>query len=218
MQKKLKALFFSNLLVKATNTRKITYVALMTAFSIVSNMFFEIKLYDIQFSFTITVSCLIGILIGSLFGAVSCFLGDLIGYFINSYGQLYMPWVGLSSALFAFIAGMIFNGFKNKSKASVYIKLAVIVVLTFIICTVGVNSTGFYFYNKGMGFSEAVINYVNERFGVAVGYFGYVAYRLFFKGQIYNSLVNYFLLFIIVPLIVNNKRIRGSRDEREIKS
>ena len=35
------------------------------------------------------------------------------------------------------------------NKASVYIKLAVIVVLTFFICTVGVNSTGFYFYNKG---------------------------------------------------------------------
>ena len=218
MQKKLKNLVLSNLFIKATNTQRIAYVGLMTAFSIVSNMFFEIKLYDIQFSLTITVSCLIGILIGSLFGAVSCFLGDLIGYLINSWGQIYMPWVGLSSALFALISGLIFNGFKNKNKATVYIKLGIIILLTFFICTVGINSTGFYFYNKGMGFSEAVINYVNNRFGSSVGYFGYVAYRLFFKGQIYNSLANYFLLFIIVPLIVNNKKLRGKKDECDVES
>ena len=34
-----------------------------------------------------------------------------------------------------------------------------------------------------------------------MSYFGYVAYRLFFKGQIWNNVFNYALLFGIIPAL-----------------
>ena len=86
-------------------------------------------------------------------------------------------------------------------KGSLYVKLALVCAVSLLVCTVGINSTGFYFYNRAMGFSDAVIDYVSERFGAEVGYFGYLAYRLFFKGQIYNNIANYALLFAVVPLL-----------------
>lgn len=200
-------LFFSPIILKASKTQKIAYVGVMTALSIVCNMFFEIKFFDIQFSLTIVVSCLIGILIGSVFGFISCFIGDLVGFFINSFGNLYMPWVGLSTALISFIAGIVVNGIKFNFKGNIFVKLALVSVITFLICSIGINSTGFYFYNLKLGFSDAVMNYVDSTFGTGVGYFGYVAYRMIFKGQMINSVVNYALLFVIVPLIINNKKL-----------
>ena len=58
-----------------------------------------------------------------------------------------------------------------------------------------------------MGFSTAVVEYVSQKFGTGVTYFGYVAYRLIFKLQILNSLFNYILLFIALPIL--GKRLKG---------
>lgn len=209
MKKTICNLLFSPIILRSAKTQKIAYVGLMTALSIVCNMFFEIKFYDIQFSLTIAVSCIIGALIGSTFGFVSCFVGDLIGFFINSWGQLYMPWVGLSTAIIAFISGVVINGINFKFRGNILVKILIVSILTFLVCSIGINSTGFYFYNLKMGFSTAVIDYVNETFGSGVGYSGYIAYRMIFKGQIFNSLVNYALLFIVLPLILKNKFLRG---------
>ena len=205
MQKNIKKLFFSDLVLGFSTTKKIAYIGVLTAFSVVANMFLEFRMYDVQFSFTIAISCLLGIVLGSVFGFTACFVGDFIGYLFNSFGQLYMPWVGLSTGLIAFISGIVFNGFGKTAKSKIYLKLVVVCFLTFLICTIGVNSTGFYFYNLKMGFSSAVINYVAERFNGEVGYLGYVAYRMIFKGQIYNNIFNYALLFFIVPFIFKSK-------------
>lgn len=204
----IKKALFSNLVLKSKKTQVLAYVGVLTAFSVVTQTFLEFSMYDIQFSLTIFVSIFIGILLGGAFGFTACFLGDLIGYLLNSFGGLYMPWVGISTGLMAFIAGFIFNGFKNRNKGSVYVKLGVITVLTFVLCTIAVNSTGFYFYNKEMGFSTAVVNYVSDKFGGNVSYLSYCAYRLIFKGQIFNSLLNYVLLFIFLPLIMEIKFIK----------
>ena len=133
-------------------------------------------------------------------GFAACYVGDLAGYLYNSWGMMYMPWVGLSTAMLAFIGGGIMN-IRFSFKGSLYVKLALVCAVSLLVCTVGINSTGFYFYNRAMGFSDAVIDYVSERFGAEVGYFGYLAYRLFFKGQIYNNIANYALLFAVVPLL-----------------
>ena len=66
-----------------------------------------------------------------------------------------------------------------------------------------------------MGFSQAVIDYVKNTFGGEVGYFGYVAYRLFFKGQIFNCLVNYALFIVVLPQILKIKIFNGVREESE---
>ncbi len=196
-----KRVLFSDLMLSKSKAQKIAYVGVLAALNIVANMFLEVKFFDTQFSVTIFLALLTGLLIGPLFGFAAVFLGDFVGYVCNSWGYLYMPWVGLSSATFALLAGLIVNGVRIGGKGGIYLKLAIVCVLSFFVCTVAINSTGFYFYNKAAGFSTAIIDYVASRFGGDVTYFGYVCYRLLFKGQIFNSLFNYALIFAAVPLL-----------------
>ena len=201
----IKGLLVSKLMQDASVTKKLAYLGVTTAICVVSNMLLEFKMLDVQFSLTILVSVLLGVLLGSVYGFVSCVVGDLVGFLFNSGGTMFMPWVGLSTGMIAFIAGLIVNGFDFKVKGQVYIKLALVFLLTFIVCTVGINSTGFYFYNRAMGFSSAVMDYVELHFGGQTSFMAYLGYRLIFKGQIYNNLFNYALGFVFVPLVLKVK-------------
>ncbi len=203
-----KRFLLSDVIVGKNDSHKITSIGVMTALTIVTN-FFEFKFFDNQFSLTIAVAVLTGIILGALFGFTACVLGDFIGFLFNPY-NLYMPWVGLSTGMFAFISGIIFNGFPSE-KGTVWIKMSLVSLYTFFICTIGINSTGFYLYNKAIGFSAALVEYITERFGGGVSFWGYVIYRLFFKGQIWNSVFNYALLFIAVPTIQKIKLPNHSR-------
>lgn len=173
---------FSDTLLRLSSAKKIAYIAVMTVFTVVANMFFEIKFADIQFSFTIFVSALTGMILGPLAGFTACFLGDLVGFFYNSAGFAYYPWIGIAMGLVAVIASLCLRlPFQGKLP----LKLLVVSVLTFAVCTVGINTTSFYLlYGKG------------------VGYGTYLVARLFVQGQIWNSLVNYALLFLITPALV----------------
>lgn len=196
-----KGLFVSDLIRYSSLTKRIAFIGVTTALMIVSNMLLEFKMMDIQFSITILMSFLSGVLLGSAFGFLSCVLGDAIGFLVHNAGFIYMPWVGLSMGMVAFFAGLIVNGFDFKFKGQLYLKVALVSVITFVVCSILINSTGFYYYNLKMGFSTAVIEYVASKFGSGVTYWGYVAYRMIFKGQIYNSILNYALCFIFVPVI-----------------
>ena len=59
-----------------------------------------------------------------------------------------------------------------------------------------------------MSFSKPLLDYVAERFGGNADFFAYLCYRLFFKGQIINSAVNYALLFAAVPLLSLNAELK----------
>lgn len=182
---KLKKILFSELMEKCSKTQKIAYIAIVTALTVVCNMFFEFKLADTQFSLTIFFSAMAGLIIGPLFGFVACFLGDLVGFLYNSGGFMYMPWIGLSMGLVAFIAGLVMN-VSLKFKGATYVKLAIVCVLTFLVCTVGINTTAFWFiYNTRK-----------------VPFFAYLVTRLFVQGQIWNSVFNYALMFALYPLVV----------------
>ena len=185
-----KQLLFSTTLAEKNASHKIAYIAVMTAIVVVANMFFEFKFADTQFSLTIVVSALCGLIIGPLFGFASCFLGDLVGYLYHSAGFPYMPWIGIAMGMFASVSGLVINGIKIKYKWGMYVKIAIVCVLTFLISTVAINTTAFWLlYAKG------------------VPYFTYLASRLFIQGQIWNSLVNYALLFVIVPIIIRIKAL-----------
>lgn len=201
------SLLFPAALKEKSAGKKIAFIALFTAFSAVTNMFLEVKLFDLQFSLTVFVSIFTGVFLGPVFGFCACFLGDLVGYFVNSWGQLYFFWVGLSTGLTAFISGVV-TAFKTEKKGAIYAKIAIICVLHLFVCTIAVNSTGFYLYNKAMGFSKPLLDYVAERFGGNADFFAYLCYRLFFKGQIINSAVNYALLFAAVPLLSLNAELK----------
>ena len=185
-----KKVLLSPTLATKNAAHRIAYIAIVTAFVVVANMFFEFKLMDTQFSLTILFSALAGILIGPLFGFVACFLGDLVGFLYNSAGFAYMPWIGLSMGVVAFISGLVIGGIRGKNNAFLCLKIAIVCVLTFAICTVGINTTAFWLlYSK-------------------VDYGTYLVSRLFVQGQIWNSVVNYALLFVTVFVLKGVKPLR----------
>lgn len=191
MQRNVKKLLFSELLVDLSQTKKIAYIAIMTALEVVCNMFFEFKLADTQFSLTILFSAMAGFIIGPLFGFVACFLGDLVGFLYNSGGFMYMPWIGLSMGMVALISGFIVNGLDFKFKGQIYLKLALISILTFLVCTVAINTTAFW------------IIYNTKK----VAYLAYLVTRLFVQGQIWNSVFNYALMFMLFPFFDRIKKL-----------
>ncbi len=183
-------LFFSGAVRKKNKSHKIAYIAVVAALCVVVNMF-EIKFVDVQFSLTLAVSALAGIILGGAFGFAACFLGDLVGFLYNSSGYMYMPWIGIAMGCVALISGMLIGGVRLPVKGGVYIKLGIVSVSTFLLCTVGINTTAFWLlYAKG------------------VPYFTYLTARLFVQGQIWNSLLNYALLFVLVPVLKNVKALK----------
>lgn len=185
-----KRIFFSGAISEKNKSHKIAYIATITALCVVANMFFEIKFADIQFSLTICISALAGIVLGGAFGFIACFLGDLVGFLYNSGGYMYMPWIGLSMGFIALLSGVLIGGVELKIKGGLYIKLGILSVATFLLCTVAINTTAFWLlYSK-------------------VPYFTYLIARIFVQGQIWNSLFNYALLFIAVPALRKVKALK----------
>ena len=183
MSKFWQTMVFSPFVLKEKRSRKIAYVAMMVALSIVCNIFFEFKLGTVQYSLTTAVSCLIGILLGGGAGFVACFIGDMVGFFVHPFGA-YTPWIGLATGLMAFISGSVFHLLKDKAKLNVYLKLVIISISTLIICSVGINST----------FLWAAWNNKTP-------YFTFLVARYFVQGQILVSVVNYAILFVLIPII-----------------
>ena len=181
---RLNRLLFSKTLAGKNISHQLAYVGMTTALVIVANMFFEFKLADTQFSLTLFISALAGILIGPLFGFVACFLGDLVGFLYHSSGYAYMPWIGVAMGMAALISGFVVGGISTKTKAGFYGKLALACVLIFAVCTVGINTTAFWLL-----------------YAKKVPYFTYLFTRIFVQGQIWNSLVNYALLFVALPTL-----------------
>ncbi len=182
---------FSRTLAKKNVSHKVAYIAVLTAFVVAANMF-EFKLADTQFSCTLVVSALAGIIIGPLFGFLACFLGDLVGFLVNSSGFAYMPWIGLAMGMVALIAGFVVNGIGWRFKGALIVKLLLVSVLTFLVCTVGINTTAFWLvYNGGK-----------------VPYATYLFSRLIVQGQIWNSLFNYALLFLVAPALKRIKMLK----------
>ena len=69
------------------------------------------------------------------------------------------------------------------------------------VCTVAINTTGFYLYYQKIGFTEKAIEAISEKFGTGVTYWTYEGYRLLIGGQGWNCLANYALLFALIPLL-----------------
>ncbi len=192
-------LFLSETLLDKGLSARIAYIGVVTALCILSNMF-EFKFADTQFSLTVFFSMLAGLLIGPAFGFVAAFLGDGIGYLVNSFGYLYMPWVGLSCAAMALLSGL-FLRIPLHFKGSLYVKLALLCLVSLLVCSVGINTTGFYLYYTRVGFTEKALDLIFEHFGEGNSYLAYAAVRLIFMGQLWNNLLNYALLFVFVPAL-----------------
>ena len=196
---KWKRFLYSDLMIGLSSARQLSYIAVMTALCIAVN-FFEIKFADTQFSFTVFTSILTGMILGPAYGFIAVFLGDAIGFLVNSGGFLYMPWVGLSVAMMGFIAGCVMK-LPFRFRGSIYVKLTIICLLSLLVCSVGINTTGMYFYYKSVGFTSKSLDYISEYFGGVNLYWTYALVRLVFMGQLLNSAVNFALLFVAVPVL-----------------
>ena len=160
-----------------TQAKKIAYLGLATAFSVIANTFFEIKLGAVQYSFTIAVCALLGVLMGAGYGFVACFVGDAIGFFLHPFGA-YLPWVGLSNGMISVLAGLLLTAENFKKVRGRYAIIAIFCLLSFALCTVGITNTAFFFlYSKG------------------VSYGTYFLSRFFVQGQIWSCIVNYAVIF-----------------------
>ena len=196
-----KKLLFSDVLLFRPISHKLAYIGVMAALCIAVNTF-EIKFADTQFSFSLFTALLAGVTLGALPGAVAVFVGDLFGYLLNSAGMYYYWWVALSLMLMAVIAGLVMR-IPMHFKGSLFVKLTIVTVLTFSLCTVLVNSLGMYYIviSNKLFISQSVIDAINERFGGVWSFGNYVFVRLFVLGQIWNSILNYILAFLAIPLL-----------------
>ncbi len=198
-------LLFSDALLKRSNVFRVAWIGVTAALCIVGNMF-EIKLATTQFSLTLFISCLAGIILGALPGACAVLVGDAIGYVINSMGYVYYWWVALSCAMMAVISALVMR-IPWKFRGNLYAKLALIAGLTFLIASVGINTTGMYYLGLNIYFPSDVKEAIGEVFGGRFDFWVYLTIRFFILGQIWNSLVNYALLFLTVPALCRVKSL-----------
>lgn len=174
-------------LLEKNDSHKIAYIAIMTAFCVAANML-EIKLGTVQFSLTICISAFTGLVLGGGAGFCACFLGDLFGFFIHPFGE-YSPWIGISTGCMAWIVGAAVYGFGSPKKG-LHGKLALACLAIFILCTSGITMVYLHLvYYANMSYAEFWI------------------YRLFVKGQIYNSLVNSVVVIVGLPWIAKSKAL-----------
>ena len=191
---KAKQLWWSRALAGKSKSHLIAYIGVMTALNVVENAYFSISFGTTQFSLTTFMSILTGILLGPLYGFASCFIGDFLGYFIGSGSvNSWTPWIGLSTAMMALLGGLIFNGLSLDRKGAWVFKLGIICATTFFICTVGINTTALY------------LMWYKKTFDT---WWQFLVTRLFFQGQIFNSLANYALLFFALPALAKVKPLK----------
>ncbi|MBE5747376.1 MAG: hypothetical protein E7352_04305 [Clostridiales bacterium] len=201
-----KRFLFSDFLRKKKGSHKIAYIGVISAFSVGANLLVS-AFPDSQFSIVMVVALLAGIILGAGAGFVSSVIADGLAWVIYPPG-MYMFWVGLATGAFSLLSGLIFSFLNFKFKGAMYVKMCIAIVATFLLCTIGINTTGFYLYNQKMGFSKAVLDYVSKKTGGDVNYWLYTLYRLFFKGQIWNSVFNYALFFVAVPALNGIKPLK----------
>ena len=186
--------WFSGILSGKKGSHLIAYLGVITALNVVENAYFSIPLGITQFSLTIFMSVLTGILMGPLFGFASCMVGDFLGYFIGTgSANNWTPWLGVATALMAFFGGLIFNGLPWKGKRAWIVKLSLIALVTFLVSTVAINTTALYvlWYRKSF-----------DSWG------DFLVTRLFLQGQIFNSIANYALLFFVLPALAKVKTLK----------
>ena len=184
-----KRVLFSKTLLAKNTSKKITYTAVATAFLVVVNIL-EIKLGGVQFSLTIFVAMLSGLLLGCGAGFCACFLGDMIGFFIHPFGE-YSPWIGISTGLMAAFIALFLLLPNARRTLLLYSYLWASCLCVFFFCTCGITTW-----------------YLNAVWYKSMTFWECLSMRLFVQGQIFNSLANYLLLFLAVPAILKVKALK----------
>lgn len=133
MNKKVKAYF---------SPKRIAYLGVMTAIAVVTNCFsVTVNSGANSISFNYVICSLAGIFFGPVSGGLVALLGDLIGCLVAPKGP-FNPFIMIASALIGVLSGLAFK----IPKLNEYVKIIIGYVLIFIVCTLGLNTFGLWFY------------------------------------------------------------------------
>lgn len=121
-------------------TFRLCCIAILSALSIVCNMYSITVTSDISISFTYIIAFLSGVFLGPIDGFAVGAIGDGIGCIIAPKGP-YAPSVTLSSALMGVIFWTVFKLFR---RLPFYLKIIIGYLLVFVVCSVLINSTTWY--------------------------------------------------------------------------
>lgn len=127
-------------------TKMLTYTAVLVALNVICNIFdVPLGIGDLKISLSYIPSMIAGMFLGAIPGLCVGLIGDVLGLLIMPQGA-WIPLITLGSALMGLIPGLVFM----IKKLNPYIKLAISLVLAFLICTCTVNSLGiFLMFMKG---------------------------------------------------------------------
>ncbi len=120
-------------------TVRLCYIGVLSALATVLNIY-TIPISGSNFLSLVAFVCFAaGVLCGPLGGFAVGFIGDLLGAIIMPFGP-YNPVIGIATGMLGFIPGFIFTYFKG----NLYVKTVIAFLLSFLICTAGLNTFALY--------------------------------------------------------------------------
>ena len=119
-------------------TFKLTSIAMLTALSIVTNLFTVTLSGSNAVSFTIAICFFTGIYFGILPAAIVGFTGDLLAHFIYPHGP-YNTFIALSTTLFGVICALVY-----KLKLPKIVNLIIATVICYVVCLCSFNTFGLW--------------------------------------------------------------------------
>ena len=190
-QGKFKRILFTESFLKLSSAKKLAYVGVFTALSILVNIFLSIDVTPTQkITFNYFASFFCGAFFGPIIGFVICFLGDLLAFLLPLNGGIYWLPTGICSGLLAFIPGIIFTTVRLKIKGAVYVKTAIAVTLMYLIVTCCLGALANYTYVK-------FVIYAGREYKTL--FTAYLGAKILFSSIV--SLINYALVFAVIPLV-----------------
>lgn len=123
-------------------TFKITSIAMMTALSIVANLFTITLSGSNAMSFTIAICFFTGIYFGALPAAIVGFVGDLVAHLILPHGA-YNIFLALSTTLFGVICALVY-----KIRLPKIVKLIISAAICYVVCMCTLNTFGLWMVYK----------------------------------------------------------------------
>ncbi|NCC88497.1 MAG: folate family ECF transporter S component, partial [Clostridia bacterium] len=121
-------------------TKKIAYIAVLVAINVVLN-FFSIDFgFATKLSFTYVPCFIAGIFMGPFAGFLVGAIGDGLGFLITPKG-VWLPLITLASGLIGLIPGILCS---PKIKLHMLIKIAISLIVEFVVCTAGLNTYAIY--------------------------------------------------------------------------
>ena len=119
-------------------TFKLVCIAMLTALSIVANIWTIPLPGNAAISFTIAICFFAGIYLGPLSGAIVGYMGDLIAHLIHPMGA-YNWFIALSTTLFGVICALIY-----KLRLSKLAKVGIAAIICYVVCLCGLNTFGLW--------------------------------------------------------------------------